>query len=79
MAVVGEGRERFTCSIKTSKIPIFVMNRFGHVFLFDTGTSNGNLSGQSKTMTVRFNLSFYFCSSGNSCRALISVGLAPTG
>lgn len=25
--------------------------RFGHVFLFDTGTSNGNLSGQSKTMT----------------------------
>uniref|UniRef100_A0A915LJA8 Uncharacterized protein n=1 Tax=Meloidogyne javanica TaxID=6303 RepID=A0A915LJA8_MELJA len=25
--------------------------RFGHVFLFDTGTSNGNLSGQSKAMT----------------------------
>uniref|UniRef100_A0A915IGT6 Actin-interacting protein 1 n=1 Tax=Romanomermis culicivorax TaxID=13658 RepID=A0A915IGT6_ROMCU len=24
--------------------------RFGHVFLFDTGTSNGNLSGQSKPM-----------------------------
>ncbi|CAK5073862.1 unnamed protein product [Meloidogyne enterolobii] len=26
--------------------------RFGHVFLFDTGTSNGNLSGQSKAMTL---------------------------
>lgn len=25
--------------------------RFGHVFLFDTGTSNGNLSGQSRSMT----------------------------
>uniref|UniRef100_A0A915PZ21 Actin-interacting protein 1 n=1 Tax=Setaria digitata TaxID=48799 RepID=A0A915PZ21_9BILA len=25
--------------------------RFGHVFLFDTGTSNGNLSGQSRTMS----------------------------
>uniref|UniRef100_A0A914CY87 Translation initiation factor beta propellor-like domain-containing protein n=1 Tax=Acrobeloides nanus TaxID=290746 RepID=A0A914CY87_9BILA len=25
--------------------------RFGHVFLFDTGTSNGNLSGQSRAMT----------------------------
>ncbi|KAJ1368086.1 hypothetical protein KIN20_029148 [Parelaphostrongylus tenuis] len=25
--------------------------RFGHVFLFDTGTSNGNLSGQSRPMT----------------------------
>ncbi|CAI4220980.1 unnamed protein product [Auanema sp. JU1783] len=24
--------------------------RFGHVFLFDTGTSNGNLSGQSRPM-----------------------------
>ena len=24
---------------------------FGHVFLFDTGTSNGNLSGQSRSMT----------------------------
>uniref|UniRef100_A0A914Y0N3 Actin-interacting protein 1 n=1 Tax=Panagrolaimus superbus TaxID=310955 RepID=A0A914Y0N3_9BILA len=26
-------------------------DRFGHVFLFDTGTSNGNLSGQSRVMT----------------------------
>ncbi|VDM95936.1 unnamed protein product [Thelazia callipaeda] len=26
--------------------------RFGHVFLFDTGTSNGNLSGQSRTMST---------------------------
>uniref|UniRef100_A0AC34PV90 Actin interacting protein 1 n=1 Tax=Panagrolaimus sp. JU765 TaxID=591449 RepID=A0AC34PV90_9BILA len=26
-------------------------DRFGHVFLFDTGTSNGNLSGQSRAMT----------------------------
>uniref|UniRef100_A0A914VLH2 Actin-interacting protein 1 n=1 Tax=Plectus sambesii TaxID=2011161 RepID=A0A914VLH2_9BILA len=25
--------------------------RFGHVFLFDTGTSNGNLSGQSRSMS----------------------------
>ncbi|PIO62428.1 WD domain, G-beta repeat protein, partial [Teladorsagia circumcincta] len=25
--------------------------RFGHVFLFDTGTSNGNLSGQSRPMS----------------------------
>ncbi|VDK63674.1 unnamed protein product [Onchocerca ochengi] len=25
--------------------------RFGHVFLFDTGTSNGNLSGQSRAMS----------------------------
>ncbi|VDN41572.1 unnamed protein product, partial [Gongylonema pulchrum] len=25
--------------------------RFGHVFLFDTGTSNGNLSGQSRVMS----------------------------
>uniref|UniRef100_A0A914REL4 WD_REPEATS_REGION domain-containing protein n=1 Tax=Parascaris equorum TaxID=6256 RepID=A0A914REL4_PAREQ len=24
---------------------------FGHVFLFDTGTSNGNLSGQSRSMS----------------------------
>ena len=26
-------------------------DRFGHVILFDTGTSNGNLSGQSRAMT----------------------------
>ncbi|GMT36944.1 hypothetical protein PFISCL1PPCAC_28241 [Pristionchus fissidentatus] len=26
-------------------------DRFGHVFLFDTGTSNGNLSGQSRPMS----------------------------
>ncbi|VDL70965.1 unnamed protein product [Nippostrongylus brasiliensis] len=26
--------------------------RFGHVFLFDTGTSNGNLSGQSRPMST---------------------------
>ncbi|KAK0404525.1 hypothetical protein QR680_017490 [Steinernema hermaphroditum] len=25
--------------------------KFGHVFLFDTGTSNGNLSGQSRSMS----------------------------
>lgn len=25
--------------------------RFGHVILFDTGTSNGNLSGQSRPMS----------------------------
>lgn len=24
--------------------------RFGHVFLFDTSTSNGNITGQSKVM-----------------------------
>lgn len=28
-----------------------IICRFGHVFLFDTGTSNGNLSGQSRTMS----------------------------
>lgn len=27
------------------------LSSFGHVFLFDTGTSNGSLSGHSKAMT----------------------------
>ncbi|VDM62568.1 unnamed protein product [Angiostrongylus costaricensis] len=37
---------------KRSRYPIGCgWRRFGHVFLFDTGTSNGNLSGQSRPVS----------------------------
>jgi WD40 repeat protein len=49
VAIVGEGQEKLAAGFILILFSIFFVSiRFGHVFLFDTGTSNGNLSGQSR-------------------------------
>lgn len=54
MVVVGEGRERYSNIITMNEISdnnvniSIIIFRFGHVFMAETGTSVGEISGQSK-------------------------------
>lgn len=59
MVVVGEGREKYDCFNVLSYAQLhlgesceFFCSRFGHVFMTETGTSVGEISGQSKCINT---------------------------
>lgn len=57
MVVVGEGREKLVFSVILTDgfrllLIISFLSRFGHVFMAETGTSVGEISGQSKCINT---------------------------
>lgn len=56
IVAVGEGRERFEAVLPVTSPAVFVLivlgawHRFGSVFMWDSGSSVGEITGQSKTI-----------------------------